>query len=69
MSKSLVEKLKAHSKTFFSKRDAGRHGGGAEWYLHLVVFPSLLDIAERMDALEAAHSKGTDEHKKGTDEQ
>lgn len=63
MAGNLVDKLKAHKKAFFSQRDTKKHGGGAEWYLHLVVFPSLMDIAERLDALEASRSKGADEHK------
>jgi len=58
MAKKLADKLDVHKSTFFQHRDGKKHAGGAEWYLHQVIFPALRDIAERLDTLETA--KGTD---------
>ena len=59
--KKLADKLKAHLKAFAKhigdSRSSGRAGDYAEWYLHMVVGPSLMDIAERIDAIEASRSK------------
>ena len=60
--KKLADKLTAHLKAFAKHiggvRAKGMDGNYTDWYLHLVVGPSLMDIAERIDAIEASRSKG-----------
>lgn len=59
--RTLVDSLRSCKSDYFEHKKTSPVGAhGAEWYLHLVIFPSLLKIAERMETLEALHSKSTD---------
>ncbi len=57
----LAKKLEAHRTAFLRKQMDGDHIDFAAWFLSMVVFPSLEDIAERIDAIEASRRKGTDD--------
>jgi len=53
----LTDKLNAHEDAFDRKRKSDNTGDWGDWYLHMVVFPSLKDIAERIDSIEERMSK------------
>lgn len=60
MAEKLTEKLEAHRTAFLQKQmedNLNNHSTWAAWYLSIVVFPSLKDIAERIDAIEASRKK------------
>ncbi len=61
MAKKLASKLEAHHTAFIKKLVEDGSIDYAPWFLSLVVFPSLKDIAERIDAIEASRRKGTDD--------
>lgn len=65
MAERLTKKLEAHRTAFLQKQVAGEFGKSqeawVEWFLSMVVFPSLRDIAESIDAIEASRKKGTDD--------
>lgn len=65
MAKKLASKLEAHRTAFLQKQVEGEVGDSQEawaaWFLSMVVFPSLKDIAHRIDAIEASRRKGTDD--------
>lgn len=61
MTERLTEKLEAHHKAFVRKQLDDDEIEFSSWFLSMVVFPSLRDIAERIDAIEASRrKKGTD---------
>lgn len=64
MAEKLTSKLEAHRTAFLQKVTNGEIDGQmawTTWFLSMVVFPSLKDIADRVDAIEASRRKGTDD--------
>lgn len=57
MAEKLASKLEAHRTKFLQKQMEDGNIDYASWFLSLVVFPSLKDIAERIDAIEASRNK------------
>ena len=65
MAEKLTSKLEAHRTAFLQKLVESDIGDSqtawVAWFLSMVVFPSLKDIADRVDAIEASRRKGTDD--------
>lgn len=59
MAEKLTNKLESHRTAFVKKQiDEDGNFDWTAWFLNIVVFPSLMDIAERVDAIEASRRKG-----------
>lgn len=54
----LKNKLAAHMKAFLLAKENGEVGDWSSWFLSMVVFPSLKDIANRIDDIEESRKKG-----------
>jgi len=60
MAKKLKDKLEAHRTKFLQKQvEEDSNIDWTAWFLSMVVFPSLKDIADRVDAIEASRKKRT----------
>jgi len=58
MAKKLKDKLEAHRTAFLKKQMDDDSLDWTAWFLSMVVFPSLKDIADGIDAIEASRKKG-----------
>lgn len=61
----LKDKLEKHRTAFLQKQMEGEFGDSSAswtaWFLNMVVFPSLKDIADRIDAIETSRKKRMDD--------